>query len=73
MFVVSYAFVYVSGVFYKISITVLCIVLWFFVKVLFSVIKMCLTFSKKISKNNKWLLNITTVICKDFAYYWNGF
>jgi len=30
MFVVSYAFVYVSGVFYEISITVLCIAVWFF-------------------------------------------
>jgi len=39
MFVVSYAFVYVSSVFYKISITVLCIAVWFFVKVVFSIIK----------------------------------
>jgi hypothetical protein len=53
MFVVSYVFVSVSGVFYKISVTVLCIAVWFFVKVLFSIIKMCLTLSKKISKNNK--------------------
>jgi len=53
MFVVSYAFVYVSGVFYKIFIIVLCIAVWFFVKVLFSIKKMCLTLSKKISKNNK--------------------
>jgi len=54
MFVVSCAFFYVSGVFYKIFITVLCItVCFFFVKVVFSIIKMCLTLSKKMSKNNK--------------------
>jgi hypothetical protein len=74
MFVVSYAFVYVCGVFYEISITVLCIAVWFFfVKVLFSTIKICLTLSKKISNNNKWLLVIKMMIWKDFVYYWNGF